>query len=100
MKQRIHSIRPLLAWLVVLIAVMFSVAAAADETCNSPYMTGLIETPIGDGHPVGATGQTCQDGLRSGKGPLGASGLIRCLNARSEALRAATRATRLAAAAP
>jgi selenium-binding protein 1 len=43
MKQRIHSIRPLLAWLVLLIAVMFSAAAAADETCNSPYMTGLIK---------------------------------------------------------
>ena len=43
MKQRIHSIRPLLAWLVLLIAVMFSAAAAADETCNSPYMRGLIK---------------------------------------------------------
>src|SRR5207244_11437446 len=43
MKQRIHAIRPLLAWLVLLIAVMFSAAAAADETCNSPYMRGLIK---------------------------------------------------------
>jgi len=43
MTRRIHLLRPLLAWLVLLIAVMFSAAAAADETCNSPYMTGLIK---------------------------------------------------------
>jgi methanethiol oxidase len=43
MTHRIHWIRPLLAWLVLLVAVMFSMAAAADETCNSPYMAGLIK---------------------------------------------------------
>src|SRR6201987_3957850 len=43
MRHRIRSIRPLLAWLVLLVAVMFSMAAAADETCNSPYMAGLIK---------------------------------------------------------
>ncbi len=43
MTCRAHSIRPLLAWLVLLAAVLFSAAAAADETCNSPYMTGLIK---------------------------------------------------------
>jgi len=43
MTHRIHRIRPLPAWLVLLVAVMFSMAAAADETCNSPYMTGLIK---------------------------------------------------------
>src|SRR5258708_19876265 len=43
MTRRTHSIRPLLSWLVLLIAVLFSAAAAADETCNSPYMAGLIK---------------------------------------------------------
>ncbi|HEY4039447.1 MAG TPA: selenium-binding protein SBP56-related protein [Burkholderiaceae bacterium] len=43
MRHRIRSIRPLLAWLVLLAVAMFSLAAAADETCNSPYMAGLIK---------------------------------------------------------
>jgi methanethiol oxidase len=43
MTLRTHSIRPLLTWLVLLMAVLFSAAAAADETCNSPYMAGLIK---------------------------------------------------------
>ena len=43
MTHRIQWIRPLLAWLVLLTAVLFAAAAAADETCNSPYMTGLIK---------------------------------------------------------
>jgi methanethiol oxidase len=43
MTHRVHRIRPLLAWLVLVAAVLFSAAAAADETCNSPYMTGLIK---------------------------------------------------------
>jgi len=43
MTFRMRSIRPILAWLVLLLAVTFSAAVAADETCNSPYMTGLIK---------------------------------------------------------
>jgi len=43
MTSRFASIRPFLAWLVLLACVTYSVAAAADETCNSPYMTGLIK---------------------------------------------------------
>src|SRR5271165_6733687 len=43
MTSRFASIRPFLAWLVLLACVTYSLAAAADETCNSPYMTGLIK---------------------------------------------------------
>ncbi len=43
MTRQIRSIRPLLAWLVLPVAVTFSAGAAADETCNSPYMAALIK---------------------------------------------------------
>jgi len=41
-QRRSDSIRAVVAWLLLLVAVAFSVAAAADETCNSPYTAGLI----------------------------------------------------------
>ncbi|MBV8209274.1 MAG: selenium-binding protein [Burkholderiaceae bacterium] len=41
-RQRTEWIRAFLAWLLLLAAVAFSTAAGADETCNSPYTSGLI----------------------------------------------------------
>jgi len=44
MKSRLASTcQALLAWLTVLTAAALCPGAAADETCNSPYMTGLIK---------------------------------------------------------
>jgi len=43
MKHRNRSTGPAVAWLVLMVAATFSIAAAADETCNSPYMAGLIK---------------------------------------------------------
>jgi selenium-binding protein 1 len=43
MTTRHVSIRGFLAWLSLLTAAAIPIGALADETCNSPYMTGLIK---------------------------------------------------------
>jgi selenium-binding protein 1 len=43
MRSRFVSIRRALAWLCASTVVALPIAAGADETCNSPYMAGLIK---------------------------------------------------------